>query len=127
MPPVTPNAINDTRQLPTGRARFASPARPTPDSQNSQPSGSWEASAVGSWELLGLLDLLHLEPQHFAMGDGGLLLARLTRQRTREQLARPLPRDHDELEPIVLWRRLHSVPFHFNLACCGRARSSSFK
>src|SRR5262245_39765280 len=102
MPPVTPRAITDIStpncQLPDARA-------------NSQAIGSW---ALGSWELSEVL-LVHLHdlaPQHFALRDGHLLLARLARYRAGQQLAGTLACQDDELKPLLFGCSFHSgLPF----------------
>ena len=63
--------------------------------------------------------LLDLVTQHFALRDGHLLLAALTRLGATQQLARTGAGNDDELETIVLGRALHVLlPFH---ARSGRA------
>ena len=54
-----------------------------------------------------LLDLLDLPPQHFALGDGDLLLAGLARLARRQQLTRALAGHDDELEPVLFRCSFH--------------------
>src|SRR5688572_30999454 len=54
-------------------------------------------------------DLLDLAPQHLALGDGDLLLARLTRQCTTQQLTCAGAGQDNELKTIFLWCSFHDA------------------
>src|SRR5688572_9433643 len=97
MPPVMPNAISATSipnfQLPTSKKTR---------------NRCWELE-VGSWELFGLLDLLDLATQHFALRNRDLLAAGFARFGAGQQLPGALAGDDDELEPVLFRCSFHEM------------------